>query len=426
MKIQPVKGMADFYPEDQEIIDYIRNKWLTLGNSFGFKNYEGPILEPMELYLEKTSEEIVREQTFVVKDRKGKDLVMRPELTPTLARMVVQKEFELNLPLRWQSFGRFFRYEKPQKGRSRAFYQWNVDLMGEDSLMADLEILEIAVNSLRVLGLTPNQVKIRYSNRRLIQEILIDRFNLTADQIPAVLRAADRIDKVPLEFSLDTLGNIGIDNSRAAKILDFFHGTDFPADDEWLETIQAYARQIDIADYLVFDTSIIRGFDYYTGLVFEAWAESSLKRALFGGGRYDNLTKLLGGKRDLPGVGFAVGDVAMIEVLREFELLGTMESNKKILLIPLCEKAYLKCKNLAVALRQEGLTAQMENDWNRKIQKSLKYGSLEGFDYVLIMGDTEISENKVKFKDMKSREERILDFDRACGIIGSYENRPDN
>lgn len=422
MKIQPIKGMPDFYPREQEIIDYLRKTWIGLGASFGYKNYEGPILEPIELYLEKTSEEIISGQTFLVKDRKDKVYVMRPEMTPTLARMIVNKEFELHVPIRWQSFGRFFRYEKPQKGRTRAFYQWNIDLIGEDSISSDFEILELAVKSLSSLGLSGEQISIRYSNRAIIQNYLIRRFGLYSGQIPAVLRVIDRMDKVTPDISRQQLVDTGLEKRQSGDILSFFLDDSVEFEDEWLSAIKIFTEQFDLADYLRFDKKIIRGFDYYTGLVFEAWANASINRAVFGGGRYDNLTRTMGGKRALPGVGFAVGDVAITEVLKEFDLLFR-EENCKSVFIPLNVTAFIQCKRYAARMREQGLIAVVMNDYSAKLQKTLKYANAEQFGFAVILGEEELESCVIRVKDLQTRQEYLFPSDQGMDRLIAMSKR---
>ncbi len=407
MKITPVKGMPDFYPENQEIIEYIQNKWQTIGQNFGYKNYEGPILEPIELYLEKTSEEIVKEQTFIVNDKKGNQLVLRPELTPTLARMIVKKEYELNLPIRWQSFGRFFRYEKPQKGRNRSFYQWNIDLIGEDNITSDLEILEIAVNSLKSLGLSSDQVKIKFSNRSMIQNFLRNKLNLEDKTISFILRIIDRLDKRPIEYTKESLKDLKLSNDDVNFIIDFFLTDDTIIEDEWLKKIIYYLKEINIFEYFEFDKKIIRGFDYYTGLVFEAWPKADLKRAIFGGGRYNNLTQTVGGKRQLPGVGFAVGDAAIIEVLKEFKLLPVVQKSK-ILFIPMNEESFIESKKIIINLQKSNIITQINNDYTMKLKSSMKFADKENFTYAVIVGSNEIANGIVKVKDLKTFKEQDI------------------
>ena len=404
MNIQPIKGMPDFYPEEQEILQYIQNKWLNLGKLFGYKNYEGPVLEPIELYLEKTSEEIVNEQTYIVKDKKNKTFVMRPEMTPTLARMIVKKEYELTTPIRWQSFGKFFRYEKPQKGRARAFYQWNIDLIGEDNITSDIEILEIAAKSLSKLGLSPDDVKIKYNNRKIIQDYLVNNYQLSSECSLSVLRIIDRMDKNPIEKTQQLLEEQGLNNKNAQKLISFLLDDSITLNDIWFEKINNISKKIGISEYLEFDKKIIRGFDYYTGLVFEAWANSSVKRAIFGGGRYNNLTQTIGGKRSLPGVGFGIGDVAIIEVLKELNKLPIINS-PKVLFIPMNEKAFIKCKILSNQLQNNNIISVISNNYSAKIKKSLKYANNENFSFAVIIGDSELEENRICVKNLKTFKE---------------------
>ena len=313
-----VKGTQDFYPDAWAQQIALREIMLAAGRGYGYREYEGPAIEYLDLYLGKSSEEIVTRQTFRIQDRDGKELLLRPELTPTLARMVAAREREIALPARWQSFGQFFRYERPQRGRGRSFFQWNVDLLGSESTVADAEVIQVACALFRALGLGPAEVRIRVNDRAALEADLTGTLGVSAPQVRAVLAVIDRLDKVGAERARGQLVELGLGEGQAGELVAFVGApvTDPPP------RMAAIVEQLAIAghdQYVRLDRAIARGFDYYTGTVFEAWATGDLRRAIFGGGRYDDLTRQVGGKQRIPGVGMAVGDLALLELLRELD-----------------------------------------------------------------------------------------------------------
>ena len=211
--------MRDYYPKDWAFQKWLSEKWLLIGKLFGYQEYEGPLLESVELYLGKSSEEIVNQQAFRLQDRNGQELLLRPELTPTLARMIAQREAELIRPMRWQSYGRFFRYEKPQRGRGRSFFQWNIDLMGSESILADAEIITIACLNLKTLGITPSDAKIRISDRQTMQQVCMQEIGITDDVIPQVFRIIDGMDKVTPEASEGRLRESGLADAQTEHLM---------------------------------------------------------------------------------------------------------------------------------------------------------------------------------------------------------------
>ena len=408
--IKPVKGMRDFYPEQWEFQKWLSNKWLTLGNLFGYQEYETPILEPIELYLEKTSEEIINKQTFTVPDRNDNKLVMRPELTPSFARLVAQKENELTMPIRWQSYGRFFRYEKPQRGRGRSFFQWNIDMLGSNSILADAEMLTIAAKSLQTLNLSPDEVKIKISDRNIMHELIETRVGIQRENHTLLFRLIDKIDKMSKEKFDIELDKLGLNENQIENFYELIEIKD-PSISPKLAEIFAILAQNNIADYCEIDLKIIRGFDYYTGTVFEAWGNSDLRRSLFGGGRYDNLTKQIGGKLEIPGIGFAVGDMAIYELLVEFGKLPALNPNKSKVLITLFSNVFQKeAVNLASKLREENINTEIYLE-PKKLKKQFKYADKKNIDNVIVIGEDEIKNGAFLLKNLKLGEQNSLTFE---------------
>jgi len=412
--------MRDFYPENWVFQKWLSEKWLKLGAQFGYEEYEGPILEPIELYLEKSSQEIITQQTFTVIDRNKKKLIMRPEMTPTFARLIAQKENELTYPSRWQSWGRFFRYEKPQRGRGRSFYQWNIDLIGSNNILADVEILTLACLSLKCLGITPQEACIKISDRNTLNILLKEKLKVSPSAHKAVFRAIDRIDKIPLDILKDELKKAGLSPNQIDDLLGILNENDpclFPK----IGQLFSYLEQEEIAAYCELDYKIIRGFDYYTGTVFEAWAKTSLKRALFGGGRYDNLTRQIGGKRDLPCIGFAVGDMTIYELLNELNKLPRLETNRVVALVTVFSIETSKASiNLANKLRQENIPVELFPEYDKKLEKQLKYANKKRIPYVIIIGPDEIKNNAYILKDLQEYKQEALAYSALVIKLGNF------
>ncbi|MEE2754931.1 MAG: ATP phosphoribosyltransferase regulatory subunit, partial [Candidatus Latescibacterota bacterium] len=240
--INPVKGTQDFYPQDWAYQNWLSDTFLSVGRTFGFEEYEGPLVEHQELYLGKSSDEIVNRQTFTLKDRDNRDLVLRPELTPTLARMVASREGQLTFPIRWQSYGQFFRYEKPQRGRGRSFFQWNVDLLGIDSPIADAEIISLACQTFQALDLTPEHVIVRLNDRQGMQELLSTDLKIPEDRISSVFSLIDRVDKMSQEKFLATLSEAGLGKTQASE-LDGMVRQESPILSPWLDEIMGYLNK---------------------------------------------------------------------------------------------------------------------------------------------------------------------------------------
>lgn len=410
--ILPVKGTRDFYPEDWAYQKWLSDKFTSVGRLFGYQEYEAPILEHIELYLGKSSEEIVTQQTFTLKDRGDNALVMRPELTPSLARMVAQKENQLTFPIRWQSYGQFFRYEKPQRGRGRAFFQWNVDALGSDSYLSDAEIITVACMTLKELGLTPENASIKINDRLALEKHLINKLNLNAETVRPIFGAIDRMDKMPIEkFKAYLASDVGLSNGQIDTLYETFENTDLSFS-PWLSQIFDHLALNGVTDYAELDLHIVRGFDYYTSTVFEAWAKTSLRRALFGGGRYDNLTVQVGGKKSVPGVGFAVGDMAITELLKELSLLPDLNcAGSQVLVTIFSEDMLQTSATFAQKLRENGISAELHLPPDQRLDRQFKYADRKNIPFAIVIGPEEKTNNTLVLKDLKNREQVTLPQD---------------
>ena len=415
--IPRVKGVRDFYPEDWALQKWLGEKCIALGAGFGYQEYEGPIVEYMDLYLGKTSEEIVGRQTFSLASRDEKTLVLRPELTPTLARMVAQQEDRLVFPLRWQSYGRFYRYERPQRGRGRSFFQWNIDLLGSDTLYADVEIITIACELFKILGLPPDKVSVRLNNRQDLECHLIRSLGVSSGQIRPLFSIVDRIDKLPFgKFSAD-LESLGLSSKQIDELVKTLESKD-PGFSPWLERVIRLLEKNNVSEYVEPDLKIVRGFDYYTGIVFEAWAKNSLRRALFGGGRYDNLTLQVGGKRPVPGVGFAVGDMAVTELLKESDLLADVSAPiADVLVTVFSEDMAEHAAGFARVARSRGLAVELGLRPGQRLDRQLKYAHRKGIPFVTIIGPDELRSKTVVLKNLATGVQTVLPSDNIDNFL---------
>lgn len=326
MSTAALPGFRDFYPEELSQRDHIFRAWRTAARRYAFQEYDGPPLESLELYTRKSGEEIVG-QLYHFEDKGGRQVALRPEMTPTFARMVAARANALRKPVRWFSIPQLFRYERQQKGRLREHYQLNADIVGEPDVTADAEVLALALDVMRGLGLTSADVRARVSDRRLLVALL-EAEGIDASAHGAVFAVFDKLERQPVDVSLRKLADAGIPADRAQQLLELVRVDDVaalqaryakhPAVVDRCATFERYLSLLDslgVRDWVVLDLSIVRGLAYYTGIVFELFDTRGEFRAICGGGRYDSLLGALGGA-DLPSVGFGMGDVVLAELLR--------------------------------------------------------------------------------------------------------------
>lgn len=409
--IQPVKGTRDFYPEDMLIRTWLYEQIKKVSSSFGYEEYEGPILERLELYAAKSGEELVKEQSFVFSDRGGDQITLRPELTPTLARMIAQKQNELVFPVRWWSYGPFWRYERPQKGRTREFFQWNIDLLGVDSPEADAELVAVAVNFFQSVGLTSDEIKIFVNNRRLMDSVLSD-LEIAAENKKSVFRIIDRRDKLSPDawkmFALEA----GLSEGQFDKLCDILQDKDLWKKSDELIRFFDVMEVMGLRDFVVFDSQVIRGLEYYTGTVFEGRDAAGEGRAVFGGGRYDNLVGDVGGN-PLPGVGFAMGDVMVTLLLQNYNKINATRLNEEAVLVTVFDAGMLQSTfALANDLRRAGFKVLAYPE-AAKLPKQLKFADRMGIRFAIIQGPDEKAAGMVTIKDLSSREQLTVAMKEA-------------
>src|SRR5579859_4917250 len=399
-KIQIVKGTRDFYPEAMAQRNWLYANLRAAAQLFGYQEYDGPFIETLELYAAKSGEELVKEQAFVFNDRGGDQVTLRPELTPSLARMVAARQGQLGRPIRWWSFGPFWRYERPQRGRSREFFQWNTDLLGVDSPAADAEIAAVAVTFFKLIGMSASEVKLQFNNRRLM-DLEIAALGLTELKLK-VFRLIDRRDKMSAEAWDKYAADLGLSPEQLAGLRALLGNRDlWQKSDECRAFVEA-AGALGIGDYLEYDPTVIRGLDYYTGTVMEARDREGEFRAILGGGRYDNLVGDVGGDR-VPGVGFAMGDVVIGLVAQKYQKVPPLRPSPAQVLVTTFDAAGLPdALRLSAELRSSGLRAEWYPE-PAKLDRQLKYADATGVRLVAIMGPDERANGQVTLRDLASR-----------------------
>jgi len=403
-KIKTVKGTREFYPEEMALRNYLYDKVRSASQAFGYQEYDGPFIEPIELYAAKSGEELVKKQSFTFEDRGGARVTLRPELTPSLARMIAARQNELTYPVRWWSFGPFWRYESPQKGRTREFFQWNIDMLGVASPEADAELIAVAATFLRSVGLSPERALIYVNNRRLM-ESEFDTLGISSDKRLDVSGLVDRRSKMePAKWEEYAL-EMGLTQSQLDGLKKILGNNDLWKKSDELTRLFAALEALGVKDYIRFDPNIMRGLLYYTGTVFEAFDVSgSLKRAILGGGRYDNLLADVGGQ-PLPGMGFAMGDVVIGIILQESNLLPEFQATPaQVLVTVFDEKLSVQSYTLAAELRNAGLNTMVYPE-PAKLQKQFKFADKMRMKVALVLGPDEQQTGQVVVKNLLNGEQ---------------------
>lgn len=419
-KIKTVKGVREFYPEEMSLRNYLYEHVRAASQSFGYQEWDGPFIETIDLYAAKSGEELVKKQSFTFEDRGGELVTLRPELTPSLARMIAAKQNELTFPVRWWSFGPFWRYEQPQKGRTREFFQWNIDLLGVSTPEADAELIAVAATFLRSVRLTPARATIFVNNRRLMDSEF-DALAIAAEKRMDVSNLVDRRSKMePAKWDAYA-AELGLTQNQLDGLKDILGNYDLWKKSDELTRLFAALDALGVKDYVKFDPNIMRGLLYYTGTVFEAFETSgSLKRAILGGGRYDSLLADVGGN-PLSGVGFAMGDVVIGIVLQEAGLLPEFaQTPAPVLVTVFNETLLLQSYALAAELRNAGLNVMVYPEV-AKLPKQFKFADKMKMKVALVLGPDEDVSGQVVVKNLSTGEQvtvaRDALVDAVCNLV---------
>jgi histidyl-tRNA synthetase len=411
LSTEPYKGVRDFYPQDQFVERYLFEHMERVCELFGYEEYNASILEPAELYRSKTSEEIVNEQTYTFIDRGEREVTLRPEMTPTLARMIAARAREIPMPARWYTIANVFRYERPQRGRLREHWQLNADLVGVAGIEADAEIIAIAHGIMRSLGADENNFEIRVSDRRILDTIY-ESVGLDADMRAAVTRLLDRRDKMD-DFEKQLAHTIK-DADKTKMILEELSRTTSTA---YLEKLRTQLEYFGVRNMVV-DTSITRGFDYYTGMVFEVYdTDGANRRSLFGGGRYDNLLGMFGGE-SIPAVGFGMGDVSARDFLETHNLLPTYAPATELMLCIVEPEATGHAIKLAQDLRREDVTVAV-NFSGKRVGDQIRQADKMKVPFIITIGSKERESGRYTVKNLSSGAEITLAADRIADHLFS-------
>lgn len=427
------KGVRDFFPADMAVEKRIFDLWRTVSEKYGYEEYAASVLEPAELYRAKSGEEIVNEQTYTFTDRGSREVTLRPEMTPTAARMVAAKRRDLAFPLRWYSIPNLFRYEQPQRGRVREHWQLNVDLFGVESINAEIEVINIAYDITRAYGLKDTDFEIRINNRKLMNYVTRDVFGLDEESAKKIAKLIDKKEKLkPDTFELGVREAFGIsspiDNAArenaqqdADKLLTLLNSKNFeefasrlPQTKEehvGIKEVREVMRGLEglgIANTR-FDQTLMRGFDYYTGIVFEVYDQNPLnRRSVFGGGRYDDLLAMFGSDK-VTAVGFGAGDVIARDLMETYGTLPKSPASADVAICIVGEQNILFALDSAKSLRSKGLKVAVDLS-GRKLGDQIANADKRGISKIIVIGDEEMKTGKLRMKDLELGTESDTSF----------------
>jgi histidyl-tRNA synthetase len=418
------KGVRDFYPEDMFVQKYLFSKMRKVAESFGYNEYDASILESADLYRAKSGEEIINEQTYTFTDRGDREVTLRPEMTPTLARMVAARKQELSFPLRWYSIPNLFRYEKPQKGRLREHWQLNVDLFGVADISAEVEVLSMAYAIMKEFNLKDTDFQIRINSRKIMNYIMTDLMSLNEETSYKICKLLDKKNKLSEEVFTDSIKELLTE--KTAEFLTLINSQNFEQFISRLpQTLEVSSKVDEIREVIaqleklgitnvIFDQTLMRGFDYYTGIVFEVFGNES-RRSVFGGGRYDDLLSIFGGEK-VPAFGFGMGDVVIKDILEPLNLIPEYKPKTNLYICTL-KKEYQEFANeLAQTLRAGGINVAV-NLTDKKVGDQIKSASKQKIPYVICIGEDEIKTGQFKLKNLETGEEKTVTEDKIADLL---------
>jgi histidyl-tRNA synthetase len=418
------KGTRDLYPEDMRVRNYIFSKWRQVVESFGYEEYDAPMLEPLELYAAKSGQEIVNDQTYRFTDRGEREVAIRPEMTPSVARMVAARRQEIALPARLYSISNFMRYERPQKGREREFWQLNFDLFGVEGIKADIEILSLSSAVVKSFNATDDMFTIRISDRQWIDFVMRSYLGLDETRSLAMVKLFDRFEKMDRssfnEQAADIFGaDDATDGINKINSLLVSNIEDLPAEVRGAEFASIRVVIEELAKRgvtnVTFDPTLMRGFDYYTGIVFEIFDEApENRRAMFGGGRYDGLVGLFG-VEDLPVVGAAPGETMFVEFLVAHDLLPNLQPTPQVTVLELGDA---DSSSVVTELRTNGIRVTVDFT-NRKLDRKIKAAVKAGVSYVMFVGNDELTSGNFPLKNLVNGEQNTLDLEQIIVTVSS-------
>ena len=420
----PYKGTSDIYPRDMQIREYIFDIWKKVAKRFGYEQYDAPLIEDANLYRVKSGDELGNNQLYSFTDKGGREIALRPELTPSLARMVAQRKNELNFPLRWFNIGRFYRYEKPQKGRSREFFQLNIDILGVDNINAEIEIIQFVLAVMDEFNAPKETYEIKLSSRYLLDYLFENILMIDESFKVGVSKAIDNYLKIDKKDFPAYLKDIGLNTKQSEDLLSFLNWTiedvkKIEKKNKGIENLINLFELIEKLDLsnITFCPYIVRGLQYYTGIVFELYDVGSKDnpRALFGGGRYDNLLEIFG-EESIPAFGLGWGDVTTIDYLSTYNLIPDEKIDVDVFVTLMDESYSNEVFSLVKKFRDVGIKARMQLT-SSKLSKQFKYAAKLNIPWVVVMGEDEIKKNTVTLKDMIKKEQYEVSVEEAIKKI---------
>jgi histidyl-tRNA synthetase len=432
---QPYKGTRDYYPEDKRVQNYIFDVWRAVSRRYGYEEYGAPMLEPLEVYAAKSGQELANEQTYTFTDRGGRIVAIRPEMTPSISRMVAARRQEMAYPARLFSIANFMRYERPQRGREREFWQLNVDIFGVDEIAAEAEIITMADGIMKAFGAKDKDFVIKINNRKLINFMMAQYMGLDAVQAQLMVKLFDRKDKIGESEFNDQAREIFGDNAadgtaKVQALLSAKSMADLPVEIRTSSVVEEVQELFTLLERsgvksAIFDITLMRGLDYYTGTVFEVYdTHPDNSRSLFGGGRYDGLVGLFGAE-PISAVGMAPGGTMIENFLDVHGLLPVLISTTDIYIVVLGEAGKSAAK-LARDLRNEGVNVELDIT-DRKLDRQIKTAVKKAIPYILFVGDDEVKAELYTLKDTTSTDEQKLSFARIVSLIKDRRRTdPDN
>ena len=397
------RGMRDFYPEDMVWRNKVFDAFRAAGEAAGFQPYDSCVVESYELLARKAGEE-VGDQIYHFFDKSERHIALRAEMTPTLARMVAQRQKELSFPLKWTTIAQCFRYERMTKGRKREHYQWNVDIIGEESILAEVEVIGAACDALRRMGLSGKDFKVHVSSRKFLGELLAQS-GIAAEKHAQVFLALDKRGKMPDEEIAAMLRDGGLSDDEVKATFAIMETKSYEACPELCELFRL-AEVAGFADCLVFDISVIRGLSYYTGVVFEAFDTAGEFRAIFGGGRYDNLLTTIGGE-PTSAVGLGFGDVVVTELLKSRLGADAAAAKKGVAVGFMFPEQRDAAVRLVARLRREGESVNLSLK-NQKPKKFFSHADQSGAAKAVFLGPDDVEKGVARIKNLETREESEL------------------
>lgn len=431
LDLNPPKGTRDFYPEDMRLRTWLFDHWRGAAARFGFEEYDAPVLEAEALYVRKSGEEVTQ-QLYNFQDKGDRRVALRPEMTPSLARMVMAKKGGLPLPLKWMSIPQCWRYERMTRGRRREHFQWNMDIWGVQGIQAEAELLAAMVHFFREVGLTPQDVGIKVNSRAILGEVL-GALGVPEDKFAATCVLVDKLEKVKVDDIREDMNALGLTDAIIEKLLAVLAVKDLSGITELLggssqsvrdlTTFFELAEAYGYADWLLFDASVVRGLAYYTGIVFEAFDKDGELRAIAGGGRYDKLLESFGGEA-IPAVGFGFGDAVIVELLKVKGLMPDVSgAGPEVAVFAMDPELYPTAVAAATALRAAGRRVELVLE-DRKPKWFFKHADRLGASHAVLVGREEAERGEVSVKDLVKREQASIKLEEVDAWITSTTNQP--